>query len=289
MIIHLSKLLKCIFRKSHYVTFLARDWKGTLPNYAPSILRAIDYPVYWTFIITWLSKSVENDDLMRQFFNKPERKDRPGDSYGGVMLYVKEGRHYKRCNDLGLRNIESIWIEVANSHERVLVGLFYRPPNPDAAYLSSIDDSVDLATDTGISNIIITGDFNLNVNNHNTLKKIKTLCCQFSLYQLIDKPTNFTEHSSSIIDLVFATNKDNVISSGVGDPFLQQNITYHCPVYVIVKFSKPRLNSFERNIWFYDKGDYNGLCNKARLKDWDSLQDNYIDVYDNTISNRVIT
>ena len=109
----------------------------------------IDFDIL-TFSETWLSESVENDDLMRQFFNKPDRKDRPGDSYGGVMLYVKEGIHYKRRNDLWLRNIESIWIEVANSHERVLVCLFYRPPNPDAAYLSSIDDSVYLATDTGM-------------------------------------------------------------------------------------------------------------------------------------------
>ena len=179
---------------------------------------------------------------MLQSFNKPERKDRPGDSHGGVMLYVKEGIHYKRRDDLELRNIESIWIEVANSHKRVLVGLFYRPPNSDAAYFSSIEDSIGLAIDTGISDSIITGDFNLNVNNHNTLKKIETLCSQFSLYQLIE-PTHFTEHSSSIFDLVFAINKDNVILSGVGDPFLQQNIWYHCPVYVILKFSKPRHNS----------------------------------------------
>ena len=79
-----------------------------------------------------------------------------------------------------------------------------------------------------------------------------------------------------------------MILSGVGDPFLQQNIRYHCPVYVILKFSKPRLNSFERHIWYYDKGDYNGLRNKARLTDWESLQDNDIDVYANNISNSVI-
>ena len=46
--IHLSKLLKFIFRQSRYVTFLASD---TLPKYAPSVLSAIRYPVYWTFII----------------------------------------------------------------------------------------------------------------------------------------------------------------------------------------------------------------------------------------------
>ena len=76
------------------------------------------------------------------------------------MLYIKEGLHYKRRNDLELRNIESIWIEVANSDKRVLVGLFYRPPNSDSTYLSNIEDSVCLAIDTGISDIIVTGDFN---------------------------------------------------------------------------------------------------------------------------------
>ena len=51
MIIHLSKLQKFIFRKSHYVTFFGQRLEGTLPEYAPSILSAVDYPVYWTFII----------------------------------------------------------------------------------------------------------------------------------------------------------------------------------------------------------------------------------------------
>ena len=75
----------------------------------------IDFDIL-TFPETWLSDSVENDDFMLQSFNKPERKDRPGDSHGGVMLCVKEGIQYKRRNDLELRNIESIWIEVANSN-----------------------------------------------------------------------------------------------------------------------------------------------------------------------------
>ena len=86
---------------------------------------------------------------------------------------------------------------------------------------------------------------------------------------------------------MFAANKDNVILSGVGDPFLQQNIRYHCPIYVILKFSKPKKSSFERHIWYYDKGNYNDLRNKARQTDWESLKDNDIDIYANNISNRV--
>ena len=43
-----------------------------------------------TFSLTWLSDTIDTDDLLLESFNKPERKNRPGDSHGGVMLYVKE-------------------------------------------------------------------------------------------------------------------------------------------------------------------------------------------------------
>ena len=87
------------------------------------------------------------------------------------MLYVKERIHYKRRNDLELQNIESIWIEVANSRKHILVGLFYRPPNSDSTYLSNIEDSIGLAIDTGINDMIITGDFDLNATNITHLEK----------------------------------------------------------------------------------------------------------------------
>ena len=51
------------------------------------------------FSETWLNDSIASEDLLLQSYNKPERKDRPGDSHGGVVLYVKEGLHYKRRND----------------------------------------------------------------------------------------------------------------------------------------------------------------------------------------------
>ena len=42
------------------------------------------------FIETWLSPSVDTDDLMLQSYNRPEHKDRVDDNHGGIMLYVKE-------------------------------------------------------------------------------------------------------------------------------------------------------------------------------------------------------
>ena len=67
----------------------------------------IDFDIL-TFTETWLSDSIDANDLLLQSFQKPERKDRDSNE-GGVMLYVKEGLHYERRDDHELRNIECIW------------------------------------------------------------------------------------------------------------------------------------------------------------------------------------
>ena len=241
------------------------------------------------FTETWLGPTIDTDDLILHSYYRPERKDRDSDTHGGVMLYVKEGLHYKRRDDLELLNIENIWIELANSHKRILLGLFYRPPNSDAAYLAHIEDSISLAIDTGIPELIITGDFNLNLLNQQTFRKIHSICTHFSLYQCIDEPTHYTEHSSSVIDLLFVSNKDHLIHSGVADAFFNQDLRYHCPIYGIFKFSKPKVSSFTRRIWYYDRCDFNVLRNKVNAVDWNSLQDNNIDTYANNIHSTVMS
>ena len=107
------------------------------------------------------------------------------------MIYVKDSVHYTRRNDLEPLNIECIWIEIQLKQTRILFGLFYRPPNSDALYLSAIEDSISLALDTQISNIIVTGDFNFNVLNPHTSNKISDICTQFSLYQTITELVTF--------------------------------------------------------------------------------------------------
>ena len=101
-------------------------------------------------------------------FKPPERKDRTGDRHSGVMIYVKDSLFYKRRYELEPRNTECIWIEIQLNHTRVLFGLFYRPPNSNAAYLASIEDSISLALDTKINNIIVTGDINLDMFSNHT-------------------------------------------------------------------------------------------------------------------------
>ena len=59
------------------------------------------------------------------------------------------------------------------------------------------------------------------------------------------------------------TNKENLILSDVGDPLLNQELRYHCPVYGTLKFSKQKHITFTRHIWSYEHGTYNILREKA--------------------------
>ena len=78
--------------------------------------------------------------------------------------------------------------------------------------------------------------------NDVTNRKILSICQLFSVHQYITEPTHFTEISYSLLDIILVSNKNSVITCGAGSPFLTQDIRYHCPVYGILKFSKPKIS-----------------------------------------------
>ena len=113
-------------------------------------------------------------------------------------------------------------------------------------------------------------------------------CQQFLLVKCIEEPTHFTENPSSLIDLVLTSNRNIIISCGVGDTFFPQQVRYRCPVYGILNFSKPKSFSFVRNIWSYDRRNYDMLRVKASSVNWNELQDDDINVYANNINDTIL-
>ncbi len=142
--------------------------------------------------------------------------------------------------------------------------------------------------DTGIPNVIVTGDFNLNTLQDANRRKITNICQQNDLHQIITEPTHFTETSATLIDLLFTNKPDKVVMSGVGDPFLDQTVRYHCPIYAILDFQKPRFNSFPRKIYLYEQGDYNMLRQMANDTDWNNTINNDINIYADNITQKII-
>ena len=239
-----------------------------------------------SFTETWLNDLHSSDEILFPSFQFPERKDRIGDRHGGVILYVKNNVAYKRRYDLERNRLENIWVEIKFfSSRNVLYGVFYRPPNADSVYNSLIEDSISLAVDTGIPDIIIMGDFNWNSLQNQSNRKTESVCNQFNLVQCIEEPTHFTENSSSIIDLLFVANKDSILTSGVGEPCLDLSIRYHCPIFGVFNFLKAKCKSIKRKIWQYQNGNYDQLRQNLSEIDWDSNYSDDPDEYAHRITN----
>ena len=134
---------------------------------------------------------------------------------------------------------------------------------------------------TNAYDILITGDFNLDIADNNSRTKITDLCQEYGLSQPICKSTHFIETSQSIIDLIFTNNSNDILISGVGEPFLDQIVRYHCLVYCILNISKQKTNIFKRHIWLFDQGDYQLLSNELMTTNWEILKDADINKYTN--------
>ena len=61
---------------------------------------------------TWLDNRTSDDVLVLDGY-KLYRRDRVGDSHGGICVYVKQNIYSSRRKDLELPHIESVWVEVS--------------------------------------------------------------------------------------------------------------------------------------------------------------------------------
>ena len=82
-----------------------------------------------------------------------------------------------------------------------------------------------------------------------------------------------------MIDLILTSNRNSIILSGVGEPFLEQNIRYHCPVYCVLNFVKPVSPIYQRKIYLFDRGDYQSFINDIYDTDWNLLKNDSINTY----------
>ncbi|MEW8544911.1 MAG: reverse transcriptase family protein [Candidatus Thiodiazotropha sp.] len=207
------------------------------------------------FSESWLNPQVKNDKIILENFWPPFRTDRCDRPGGGVAIYVRETFSCKRRPDLEMRGLEAVWVEIQIKSRKILVGGFYRPPNSNIAYFDRIKESIDRAYNTGLIDIYILGDFNSNMYIANN-NKMRDLIQEFNLKQLINEPTHFTEHSSSLIDLILVRNENNVLMSEVADTFIPNQIRYHCPTILLLKFLRPIYKTFKRRIWNYKLANF---------------------------------
>ena len=156
---------------------------------------------------------------------------------GGVAVYVTETFNAKRRQDLESDDLENVWVEMCYPHKSpILVGSFYRPPSAVYDFNSEFEKNIDCVSHVGMDCIIL-GDFNYD----QTPPVRDTHCCNFLFHttcngftQLIATPTRVTNHSNTLIDLIFVTNPNMYRDYGV---FLTC-ISDHFLIYAVRDFNE---------------------------------------------------
>ena len=205
---------------------------------------------YVTVVLTetWLTQNTTNYDVSIPNFDSPYRKDRGDRLGGGVAINIKSGIALHQQMNLVDSDIEAVCVEMIVRGHKFLHAGFYRPPNSGREYWGSIESTFDNLSNSDSGDLIILADFNCDMQQRNTPNKMHDLALSYNLTKLIDEPTHYTEHSSSLIDLILVNKPENVRYSGVISSFVPDLVRFNCPTMLILKFRKSIGKGFKRHI-----------------------------------------
>ena len=156
---------------------------------------------------------------------------------GGVCMYVldKYVNYVTVLDDYSYVNgdIEQLWIKLSCLNvKQKYIGCIYRPPKGHITHgIIGIRNTLDHLYNFQ-SEIIMTGDFNLNYNlrHADSFQLLKELERDFDLSQIIESNTRITSKSATRIDLIF-TNVKYLLEQGT----LVNTISDHEAVYLVKK------------------------------------------------------
>ena len=173
--------------------------------------------------------------------NTPTDTTRKG---GGIIVYIKSGLspyitvlHNFCKND---PDSEELWLTISKPGcKKKIIGVVYRPPSGLLTnFVSCLDSTLDFLLGKGNPNekeIYIIGDFNIDYSKSKrdqNKTKLKDLELKYNFRQIIKKPTRISKTCKSVIDLIFTSLSQELISeSGT----LEICISDHVPIFMTRK------------------------------------------------------
>ena len=198
---------------------------------------------------------------------------------GGVLLAV---RNYLPCSRRFDMEVEAeiLVLEICLTHKiRVVVAVFYRSPNSDSdTFLFQLRQFLDKYSRTGLSNLIVTGDFNFPNIDWSTGSPFRSdssteeLCNILGDFFLIQKNRSATRglciNEGNILDLVL-TNNDYLVRDVSVHPNAFDSDHFPLTFTLVAKFNRPK--NVQRKVFCYKKADFAGLHETLQPIPWNSV------------------
>ena len=165
---------------------------------------------------TWLNDSYNDAWTSIPGFNCERRDRNSSQRGGGIVVYLNENFPYSRMLDYESisPHLECIWIELkVPCIDSIKICTAYRSPSLSvSSWTNDFEDMLEVIYH-GDSNVIITGDFNIHLLNHESATRkrwLDLLTITYNFTSLVNSPTRITKDSQSIVDHLFVSNPQTV-------------------------------------------------------------------------------
>ena len=175
----------------------------------------------------------------------------PNKSKGsGVAIYLKDSFSYSCIEKINTctENLETLFITISNTVEPIHVGVVYRPPSGNTS--EAIKELGDILCTLPSKNVIIMGDYNINLFNKNkfvTEFESVIYCSGFI-------PTiSLASHEKlgcqpSLIDNILINSSERLVQSGV----MSGGISHHHPTFCLFDYETSLESSTDHQLPKYD-------------------------------------
>ena len=126
-------------------------------------------------------------------------------------------------------------------------------------YFSDFQQSVEKLHPCDFRNLLICGDFNIDLSSnasptpfHSCLQQ---LCLQFSLSQVVTECTRVTACCSSILDLVLMSDSHSLLSLNISEP-LSTSDHFSVSVRLLHSSKSSKVKNVKRKVWVYKAADH---------------------------------
>ena len=159
---------------------------------------------------------------------------------GGVCVYTKAWLKVKVLKDLSsvsATGFHQLWLQIQHKRMKsiLLCATYKLPECPKTSFTDDFTHDYMKALSFGKDVFILDLNCNL-VKNFPEGNALNDLCATLNLKQLVTSPTRVMEHSSSLIDVILASNIALVIDTKV----METHISDHFLIYSVLNLKSPK-------------------------------------------------